>query len=202
MRAAYISRFSKADSITVASVSMPILERKRIKNEFKEITKEPVSFSSITYDNVKTSYMLSKLFFKEPMTATVSHVTKYKSSSYCKAVFSAVLSEYEKHGREEMRVYIPFNKDKTALKDLNKMAASKKKPIIFEEIRYNESCFQQLANLFAGCVNYRRDDENYFNNLGQTPEAQLTAYIYSAKKDKGKFDINDFVASVRKRNSK
>lgn len=201
MRAVYIGRHFSDDNnrMTIGCISMPILERKKIKKDLKEITKEVFSFNDISYDNIKIFYMCCKLFIKESnLTATIYHVTKPHRSEYCKIIFNTILNEYIKHDCDSLRVYIPFDSNKNILRNLNTMANTRNLPISFEEARFNESSFQQLASLLSGCIYYRKDDENYLECLGKTPEAQLTAYIYAAKKEKGKLDIFDYIRKKKK----
>lgn len=201
MRAVYIGGYSATGErrFAIAAVSMPILERKRIKNDFKEITRETVSFSNVTYDNVKMLYLFCKQFIKESnLSSSVYHIADFHRSQYCNILFNFAVAEFNRYN-EPVRVYIPYEKDKTFLKTLNKMAIKRNLQIYFEEIRLDESCFQQLAGLLAGCVFYRRDDEKYFDCLGVTPEAQLTAYVYSSKKEKDKLNIKDYIPAKRKK---
>lgn len=189
MRAVYIASYGETGShdLTAASISMPIHERKRIQSNMRQEIGRELYFKDISYENVKQPYNAYKLFQKEPeMSVSVIHVFRFYRAHYCKVVFMLALSEYEKGHEERLRVYIPFDSNKGYLRSLNKMAERKKVDISFEEIRYEESCFQRLASIIAGCVFYH-DRDDYFNNIGKTGKAQLTSYIYASKKDANKF---------------
>jgi len=203
MRAVYIGRYFMPDkrNVTFSSISMPILERKRLKQKLKDITIKEISFDDVTYETVQEAYESMKLYLKEPeVLSNILNVTNYRRKEYCRIIFHIALFEYEIH-QEPLRIYIPFDKDKTFLRSLNKMAIKYNKEIHFEEIRNNESNFSQLASLIAGCVYYHNDEDLYLNNIGKTSQAQLTAYLYSSKKIKNKLNINDYIRKFRDDNN-
>ena len=195
MRALYIDRYFMRDdnSCFIASVSMPILERKNIKNNLKLITNKVISFDLLNYSNVKTYYDFFNSYIKNKnMSSYVLKVHNFKRSLYCKQLLHIIKNEYNLYNKEELRVYIPFDKNKIFLKTLNAMVKKRKMKVSIEEIRYDESTFSQLANIIAGCVYYHDREDLYEVNLGKKGKPQLVAFCYSCKKTKNKLLIEDF----------
>lgn len=198
MRALYIGRYFMRDShdCNFTGVSLPILERKSIKNNLKKYINKPLIFDNINHYNVKMYYSFINHFIKEQsMTSYTLRVKKYKRSEYCKQLLKIIEHDYYLFN-EPLRVYIPFDKNKNFIRTLNKMIKKRKLNVFVEEIRYEESVFSQLANIISGCVYYHDREDLYEANMGKKGKPQLIDYVYSCRKTKNKFIIEDY--SVKK----
>jgi len=192
MRAVYIDKYNMKNShnCVFASISLPILERKTIKQELKSIDVKMMNFDFIDYSNLKNYYNYCNLFMKNiSMRSNVKRINNYKRSMYCRTLMQLIEMEYVACNKEEMRIYIPFESDKTHLRTLNNMLKKRKINAYVEEIRYKESKFSQLANIISGIVYYHDKDDLYGKNLGKKGKPQLVAYLYSCKKTKNKLNI-------------
>lgn len=193
MRAVYIDRYFMRDSYkcVLTSVSLPILERKRIKQSLNYIAnKNILYFNEIKEDNIRTYYNYCNFFMKERnMNSSSLKLNSFRRSEYCRQLFELIKLEYNLYHQEPLRIYIPFNDDKGFLKTLNSMIKKRKMNISIEEIKYDESRLSQLANILSGCVYYHDREDLYELNLGKKGKPQLVAYLYSCKKSKNKWNI-------------
>lgn len=195
MRAVYIDKYFMKDSVNcvISSVSLPILERKNIKNNMKLISNNTLSFNFLNYENVKEYYNFLNLFIKNSsMTSITLRIPHFRKSSYCNQLLNIIKTEYELYNKEELRVYIPYCENKNFLKSLMAMVKKRKMNVSIEEIKYEESIFSQLANIISGCVYFHDREDLYLSNLGNKGKPQLVAYYYSCKKSKNKILIKDF----------
>lgn len=192
MRAVYIDRyFMKNDhSCVFGSVSCPILNRKEIKNNLKDIFEDILHFDDITSENVKTFYNVCSYFMKNNnMSANMLSLSSFRRKDYTNILFSLIKKEYIIYRNEPLRVYIPFDDDKTFIRNLNAMCRKRKMNVSVEEIKYEESKLSQLTNILCGCVYYHDREDLYLTNLGRKGTPQLVAYIYSCKKSFNKFNV-------------
>lgn len=195
MRAVYIDRYymTNSHSCVFGCVSLPILKRKEIKQKLNDFSKNIMCFDDIDGDNVKIFYDYCNLFMKDSdMTSNILRIGRFRRKDYPRQLFQLIETEYKLHKKEPMRVYIPFDKNKTFIKTLNAMCRKRKIDVSIEEIKYEESKVSQLTNILCGSVYYHDREDLYGVNLGRKGKPQLIAYIYSCKKNRNKFNIVDF----------
>lgn len=203
MRAVYIERYYMTDShnLTLTSLSVPITKRKNIKELIKNITREKLSFASISQDNIREYYEICKLFLNNSeLECNVVDIKKYHRSKYCGAIFKMIQMEYEKHNKESLRVYIPYEYNKNFYRTLLKMIAKSGMNVSLEESNYDQSVFAQLSSIIAGCTYYHSREDLYFDNLGKTSQAQLVAYLYTSKKQRNKMNFYNLETITNIRN--
>lgn len=196
MRTLYIDRYYMRDShnCVFTGISLPVLERKNIKNGLKEISKETLEFDNLTPENLQAYYEYVHYFIKNiDMTSYSLRVVKYRRSQYCRQILQIIKNEYAVHNNEPLRVYIPFEGDKNFIRTLNAMVKKRKMDVEVEEIKFPDSKISQLAHIIAGCVYYHQREDLYEKHLGERGKPQLIAYLYSCKKTRNKLTIQDYI---------
>lgn len=192
---------------SAAAVSLPILERKRIKEEIrdavKSLNKEDVTVSwegMKCKSPMKTMYlMLNFLFEEKEMRGAVSstYIPKATSKKFLPQMLCEMITALigRKNYKKEIRVYLPATFTKYEYRQC--MAGIK---VHFpyaqvEKIPIEDSVFTQMANVMAGLHDYQ--ETVYENHIGEKGRSQLVEYILQAPKTDKKYSTLFYAAKTK-----